>query len=289
MLAIILGLTTAVVYGFADFFGALASRRLRPVLVTGLAGWLGLALLVLVATSGLMPANFTPPAIFWGILGGLFSAFGLSCLYKALAIGPISVLSPLGAVIAGLVPTVVGATLLGENFSALGWLAIGLVLVAVVLVGFVPGKNVDRPSMTALLYGLGAGVGIGAVLICLHNAPTTSGSAAIILVRLTNGLILGGWAAVLIFRRKVLPKEFKGLGSKFWLMALATGALDATANVIFVLASRLGTLTVVSVLTSLYPLGTILLARVVLKEKLAISQTVGIALAMGASVLLALN
>jgi drug/metabolite transporter (DMT)-like permease len=289
VLAIILGFTTAVVYGFADFFGALASRKLRPVLVTGLAGWLGLALLILVATTGLMPANFTAPAIFWGILGGLFSAFGLSCLYKALALGPISVLSPLGAVVAGLVPTVVGVTFLGETFRPLGWLAIGLVLVAVVLVGFVPGKNVHRPSLPALLYGLGAGVGIGAVLICLHNAPMESGSATIILVRLANGLILGGWAAFLILTGKVSPKEFKGLGSKFWWMALATGALDATANVIFVLASRLGTLTVVSVLTALYPLGTILLARLVLKEKIAISQTVGIALAMGASVLLALN
>jgi drug/metabolite transporter (DMT)-like permease len=235
-----------------------------------------------------MPAAFTPDAILWGVIGGVFSAFGLSCLYKALAIGPISIVSPLSALVSAIVPTLVGVALLGDAFTATGWLAIGLVLVAVILVGFVPGENATKPSMSGLLYGLGAGVGIGLVLISLHNAPVISGSATIIVMRLTNGIILGGFACILMWRKKVAYAELKNLGPKLWLVTLAAGALDATANVLFVLASRLGTLTVVSVLTALYPLGTILLARFVLKEKLAISQSVGVALALGACLLLAL-
>lgn len=287
MLAIALGLATAVVYGFADFFGAIASRRLRPVLVTALAGWLGLALLIITAATGIMPANFTPPAVFWGVAGGLFSAFGLSCLYKALAIGPISILSPLSALISALVPAILGVGFLGETFTWLGWSAISLVLVAVVLVGFVKAEGAVHPSMTGLLYGAGAGLGIGVVLICLHNAPADGGSATIIVMRLMNGVLLGGFAAMQIWRGKVSGRELKNLPASLWLTALATGALDATANVIFVLASRLGSLTVVSVLTALYPLGTILLARFVLKEKLASWQVVGIGLALGACILLA--
>lgn len=287
MLAIVLGFSTAVVYGFADFFGALASRRLRPVLVTGLAGWLGLVLLSLTAVTGLMPARFTSDAILWGGIGGLFSAFGLSCLYKALSIGPISIVSPLSALVSAIVPTLVGVAMLGESFTASSWLAIALVLVAVVLVGFVPGKNVTKPSMAGLLYGIGAGIGIGVVLISLHNAPSVSGSATIIVMRFANGIILGGYATYLILSKKVALTELQNLGPKLWIITLAAGALDAAANVLFVLASRLGTLTVVSVLTALYPLGTIILARFVLKEKLAVSQSVGIVLALGACVLLA--
>ena len=288
MLAIILGLSTALVSGFADFFGAIASRRLRPVLVTGLAGWLGLIILGFAALTGLMPAVFSPNAVLWGAFGGLFSAIGLSCLYKALAIGPISIVSPLSALVSGIVPTLVGVILLGEKFTATGWAAIGLILVAVILVGFVPGKNVSTPSIAGLLYGLGAGIGIGFVLISLHNAPIESGSATIIVMRLANGLILGGFAGYLILSGKVASAELKRLSGKLWLIILAAGALDATANVLFVLASRLGTLTVVSVLTALYPLGTIVLARIFLKEKLALSQSVGVALALGACVLLAI-
>lgn len=288
MLAIFLGFSTALVYGFADFFGAMASRRLRPVLVTGLASWLGLGLLALAAVSGLMPANFSSASVFWGAFGGLFSAFGLSCLYKALALGPISILSPMSAVVSAVVPAAVGVAILGESFSPLGWLAIALILVAVVLVGFMPTSSATKPTLPGLLYGLGAGVGIGVVLICLHNAPADSGSASIIVMRLANGVILGGFALYLLLSKKVPLSELTNLNAKLWLVTLASGALDALANVLFVLASRLGTLTVVSVLTALYPLGTILLARFVLKEKLAATQAVGIALALGACVLLAL-
>jgi len=289
MLTVFLGFLTALVYGSADFFGAIASRRHRPVLVAGLAGWAGLAALLALTASGVLHANYSPASIFCGFLGGLFSAFGLACLYQALAIGPISILSPLAAVVGAILPALYGALVLGEAFSPLAWVAIALVLVAIVLVAYRPeGISAARPTLRGLAFGIGAGVGIGAVLIIIHQAPTTDGVAAITLMRAMNAGILGLVLLIQIARRKAAFRDFADISVSMWLTISATGVFDATANLLFVIASGIGSLTVVSVLTSLYPLGTILLARVVLKERLAWNQGIGIALALGASVLLTL-
>lgn len=288
MLAVVLGITTALVYGFADFFGAVASRRHRPVLVAGLAGWVGLAGLLLCTATGLFHATYSLASIQYGLLGGVFSAFGLACLYQALAIGPISILSPLAAVTGAVVPAAFGAIVLGERFGSTSWIAIALVMVAIVLVAYHPeGHSAPRPTTRGLLYGLGAGAGIGGVLVVLHLAPATDGVAAITLMRLVNASLLGAVLLAQTLRRRSGMRDFADISVRMWLTIFATGILDAAANLLFVYASGLGSLTVVSVLTSLYPLGTILLARIVLKERLAINQGVGIALALGASVLLA--
>jgi uncharacterized membrane protein len=288
MLAVIIGFATALVYGFADFFGAIASQRLRSVLVTGLAGWAGLLLLLAAVTIGGFHAEFSQPAIFWGLLGGVFSTLGLSCLYKALSIGPISIVSPLSALVGGLIPTVIGVAFLGEKFGLISWLAIVLILVAVVLVASSPQTETSKVKLQGIMYGLGAGSGIGGVLVCLHMAPARAGLAPVILMRVENGVLLGGFALLLLAIGKAKPAEFKGLSARIWMAIFATGLLDAFANVLFVVGRRLGSLTVISVLTVLYPAGTILLARIVLKEKLALRQSLGIVLALGASMLLAI-
>jgi len=288
MLAIIIGFATALVYGFADFFGAIASQRLRSVLVTGLAGWAGLLLLLAAVTIGGFHADFSQPAIFWGLLGGIFSTLGLSCLYKALSIGPISIVSPLSALVGGLIPTFIGVAFLGEKFGLVSWLAIVLILVAVVLVASSPQTETSKLKLPGILYGLGAGTGIGGVLVCLHMAPASAGLAPVILMRVENGVLLGGFALLLLAIGKAKRAEFRGLSARTWMAIFATGLLDAFANVLFVVGSRLGSLTVISVLTVLYPAGTILLARIVLKEKLALRQSLGIVLALGASMLLAI-
>ena len=289
MIAVALGIATALIYGFADFFGALASRKLRPILVTGLAGWAGLLCLLALTSVGAFHANYSSQSVQWGLVSGLFSAIGLACLYQALAIGPISILSPLAAVVGAIVPAVIGAAFLHEQLGSMSLLAVGLVLVAIVLVAYHPDPTrISRPSAKGLLFGVGAGLGISGVLVTLHLAPASDGVAAIILMRAENAAILGAVVLALLLARKTSLKDFTALGGRMWLTILATGVFDATANVLFVAASGLGGLTVVSVLTSLYPLGTILLARFVLKEKLAPSQAIGIALALGASALLAL-
>jgi drug/metabolite transporter (DMT)-like permease len=214
----------------------------------------------------------------------------MSCLYASLALGPISIVSPLSAVISAIVPAAFGLYL-GDTFSPWGYLAIVLLLIAVVLVGFVPGADVRMPTPQALLLGAAAGAGIGAVLICLDQAPEESGLTPVIMLRAVSASLLGLFLiAVLVRERgKVRASESKTGMHRFWFAVAAAGLFDSSANVFFLLASRTGSLTVVSVLTALYPLGTIILARVILKEKIARTQQVGIGLALAASAILAIT
>lgn len=302
MLTVILGFATSLVYGFADFFGAIAARRINAVLVTFLSGISGL--LFLLSLSPALGASFDQETLFWGISAGIASAFAMTCLYASLAIGPISIVSPLGAVVSAIVPAAVGFAL-GERFGWIGWIALGVILVAVVLVGFVPGEAVRLPSAKGLILGIAAGTGIGVVLICLAMAPDESGLGPVILLRSVSAGILGGLLLIRIIASKATSANTAGdadnsktfkltngkVERKFWLAVIVAGLFDSSANVFFLLAARVpdGTLTVVSVLTALYPLGTIILARLVLKERIALVQQIGIGLALGGSVLLALN
>jgi drug/metabolite transporter (DMT)-like permease len=307
MFTIALGFATSLVYGFADFFGALGSKHIKPVVVTFWSGLSGLALLL--TASIFMGADITPATILCGVIGGIASAFAMTCLYAALAIGPISILSPLSAVVMAIVPMIIGF-IQGDHFSLWGWVALATILVAVVLVGFVPGDDVRLPSMRGLLLGVGAGIGMGAVLLALAYAPKNSGLAAPAILRAVSATLLGVFMLVSLWRSRLATRPAKtaglasGLGAgagagqvltashskasaKIWLAVILTGFLDSSANLFFTIASRQGSLSVVSVLTALYPLGTIILARIFLKEKIARSQMVGIALALGASAVLA--
>ncbi len=296
MLTIALGFATSLVYGFADFFGAIASRRIKPVTVTFVSGAIGLAFLL--ALSIFVGADFSPGALFWGTAAGITSAIAMSALYASLAIGPISIVSPLSAVISAIVPSAVGFAQ-GDRFSGLGFAALGAILVAVFLVGFVPGKDARLPSLKGLVLAVVAGGGIGVVLICLDQAPSDSGLAPVILLRATAAAILGAvtlftfGAAIRKRLRTTQTEEITTASSKvpakFWYSVAVTGLFDSSANVFFILASRIGSLTVVSVLTALYPLGTIILARIFLKEKLARTQSIGVLLALAGSALLAVS
>ena len=291
MLTVILGFATSLVYGFADFFGAIAARRINAVLVTFLSGVTGL--LFLLSLTPLLGASFDSQTLFWGIAAGLASALAMTCLYASLAIGPISIVSPLGAVVSAIVPAAVGFAL-GERFGWIGWVALAVILVAVALVGFVPGDAVRLPSLKGLILGIAAGSGIGVVLICLAMAPENSGLAPVILLRAVSAGTLGLLLLIrFVFSKKNGdPKLTNGeVEPKFWIAVMVAGLFDSSANVFFLLAARVpdGTLTVVSVLTALYPLGTIILARLVLKERIALVQQIGIGLALGGSALLALN
>ena len=286
MLTIILGFATSLVYGFADFFGALGSRRINPVVVTFWSGLSGLFLLLV--TSLFMGADFSAEGIFWGVTAGVASAFAMTCLYASLAIGPISILSPLGAVVSAIVPMIVGAVE-GDRFSLWGWVALAGILVAVVLVGFVPGADVRLPSAKGLLLGLAAGAGIGLVLIALAKAPSDTGLTSVIFLRATSATLLGIFMVFSLIKakNKDASGERKPIPASLWWAVVVAGFFDSSANVFFTLASRVGSLSVVAVLTALYPLGTIILARIFLKEKIAKTQLVGILLALSASALLA--
>ena len=273
------------VYGFADFFGAIASRKLSSVLVTAVAGIVGFFfLLTMIPFFG---ATFSQAAVVAGIAAGVASAIGITALYASLAIGPISIISPFGAVLGALVPMTFGF-FIGDRFGPLGWLALALILIAVVLVGFVPGEDVRLPSAKGLALAFVAGAGIGTILIVLKFSPSDSGLASVLVMRLVsagllNLMLLATWLR-LRKRNGSSPKSI--IAGKFWWAVIAAGIFDSSANIFFTLALRSGSLSVVSVLTALYPLGTIILARLILKERIARIQMFGVLLALSGSAIL---
>ncbi|MEN9342864.1 MAG: hypothetical protein RIR24_451 [Actinomycetota bacterium] len=286
MLTVILGLATALVYGFADFFGAIASRKLSSVLVTAVAGIVGF--IFLLSMIPFFGATFSQDAVIAGIAAGIASAIGITALYASLAIGPISIISPLGAVLGAMVPLIFGF-IIGDRFGPLGWIALALILVAVVLVGFIPGADVRLPSAKGLLLAFVAGAGIGTILIVLKFSPNDSGLASVIVMRAVSAILLNllVFATWIKLRNKKVATPARSVTGKYWWAVIAAGIFDSSANIFFTLALRSGSLSVVSVLTALYPLGTIILARLILKERIGRVQMVGVLVALSGSAVLA--
>ena len=288
MLASALGLMGAFVYGGADFLGGLASRRLSPFAVTGVAAGSGLLLLLLVYP--FVGGAWSAEAVLWGSLSGISGAAGISLLYACLAIGPMSILSPLTAIVSAIVPLTVGLVR-GATFQPIGYVALALALVAVLLVGFVPEKTAVRPSLRGILMAIGSGAMIGAFLVLIDLTPDDSGLVPLFFNRAVNGSIMAVIVviALVIARRRpdAATRSRPGLRGALTL-ALCCGLVDAVANTLLLLGLRLGELAVMSVLTALYPAGTIVLAAVVLKERIATAQIVGLVLAIAAAAMLAL-
>ncbi|MBF4634847.1 DMT family transporter [Agreia pratensis] len=296
MLVTALGLVGAFVYGSADFLGGLASKRLSPFAVTGIAAFSGLV--VLLAVYPLVGGEWSADAAFWGSISGLSGAIGISLLYACLAIGPMSILSPLTAVVSAVVPLAVGLSR-GDALKPVGYVALALALIAVVLVGFVPEKGAVRPTLRGVLMAIGSGATIGIFLVAIDIAPADSGLVPLMFNRAVNGIIM---VAIVVTTLAVARRRSDaaarppaasdaparaGLRTAL-LLALACGVADAAANGLILTGLRLGELSVMSVLVALYPAGTIVLAALVLKERIAHLQIVGLVLAIAAAGMLSL-
>jgi drug/metabolite transporter (DMT)-like permease len=185
----------------------------------------------------------------------------------------------------------------GDTLGPLGYAGLAVALVAVVLVGFVPGEGSVRPSARGLTYAVGSGLGIGAMIVLLDQAGDDSGVLPLLANRVANASIT--WTVVLALvlvalragrpARSALTARTGGPGRRAWVLAIACGLTDTTANVLLLEALRSGELAVVGALTALYPAGTILLAAIVLRERIAAVQWVGLALALTAGALLAVG
>jgi drug/metabolite transporter (DMT)-like permease len=292
MLTAVFGLTGAVIFGAADFLGGLASRRISALRVTALSAATGLVVL-LIATV-FVGGTWSSGAILWGALSGVSGALAISLLYASLAIGPMSILSPLTAVLGAIVPMTWGL-ISGDRFAPIGYAALALALVAVVLVGFVPEKGAVRPSVRGLLFASGSGIMIGAFMIFIHQAPNDSGLIPLVMNRAANSSIMFATIGILVWvrgRRTAGPSSgIEHTGAR-WLpglpLALACGVVDAVGNTLLLIGLRLGDLSVMSVLTAMYPAGTIILAAIVLKERIAPVQWTGLVLAIAAAGMLAI-
>lgn len=187
MFPAVLALSGALVYGAADFLGGLAARGLRSIVVTAVAAATGLVLLALAYP--VIGGAWLPADIAWGVLSGITGAVAIMLLYACLAIGPMTVLSPLTAVVSAVAPILWGLVVEGETLSWIGYAGLGIALVAVVLVAFVPGEKVVRPSVRGLLYAVGAGLAIGAFLIVIDQTSDESGLVPLIVNRSVSTLI----------------------------------------------------------------------------------------------------
>ncbi|MEU9591558.1 EamA family transporter [Streptomyces sp. NPDC048219] len=278
MIALLLALGSSLAYGCADFLGGLGARKahvLRTVVVAAPA-----SLAVELLLWPLLGATFSAGALGWGAASGVASAAAFALLYRTLAIGPMNVLSPVTALVSAMLPVAVGL-LQGEHLGLAGLLGLPLALVAVVLVSAGQRDGAARPSRTALLSAFGAGAAIALQLVFLHQAPSDSGVAPLVVGRAVSTAVTLA-AAGLMFRRL-------GTEKPAYAVSAAAGVLDSVANLLFLLAARSGDLAVVAVITALYPAGTVLLARGVLAERVHRGQLVGLGTAAVAVSLLALT
>lgn len=308
MITVLLGLGGALVYGFADFLGGLASRRVRPVTVAAAAAAVGVV--PLLAGLALAGGRFSSTGTLWGAVGGLAGALGVLLLYAALAIGPMSVLSPVTAVFAAVLPVVV-AVVRGTVLSPLAAGALVVAVVAVVLVASVRDPGGARVTVRGLVLAAVAGCGFGGIVLAFNETPSDSGIAPLLVARVLQAVLLGAAAAVsaVVVRSggaadpvtSADPTGSAGppgrwlrpaVGRRLVWVVVGCGVFDALANVCIQAGLHSSddpaTLPVISVLNALYPIGTVVLAGVVLRERLTALQGAGIVLALGASVTLAL-
>jgi drug/metabolite transporter (DMT)-like permease len=304
MLTVALALAGALVYGVADFLGGFASRRARAVTV---AAWAAVAGLVPLGIGlAVFGGTFSSGAILWGTVAGVSGSIGVLLLYAALAVGPMSVLSPLTAVVAAAVPVL--ATLLsGTALSPLKIASLVVALVSVILVSTSREKSSQPLTRRGLLAALIAGCGFGGLVIAYDQAPV-AGMATLLIARLIQVLLMLLAACVVFIwirrARAGLPDEQLAIRSqrsqssprqrwRFAALVVTCGILDAGANVLIQTALQATdsptSLAIVGVLNSLYPLGTVLLAWVILRERLIRMQILGLALALAASAGLALS
>jgi drug/metabolite transporter (DMT)-like permease len=274
-MAIVLGLAAALTYGAGDFVGGLVSRRaplFSVVLLSQIAG----TILLVAALPFFVDSRPTGSALAWGAASGAAGATGVLFLYKGLAIGRMSIVAPITSVEAAIVPVFWGLAT-GERPSAIALAGVGVALLAVVLVaGFEPSAaGREAAAVRALAPGvpeaLVAGLAFGLFFILLDGAGDDTGLWPLVGGRTASLTVL----CVLV----LLRRERIGAAPGTRLPILAAGVLDVAANLLYLLSTREGLLTIVAVLTSLYPASTILLARIVLGERMRRLQIGGLALA----------
>jgi len=276
--SLLLALASSLAYGAADFLGGFAARGAHVLRVVAIAAPASLVVELLLWPA--IGAEFSSGAVAWGAASGVASAVSFALLYRTLAIGPMSVLSPVTALVSAVLPVGVGLVG-GESVGALALCGIPIALVAVVVVSGGWESRGTRASGAALGLAFAAGAAIAAQLICLDQAPSDSGVAPLLVGRaVSSAVILGAVVAM----RGHLGDERPSFP-----IAVAAGALDSLANLAFLLAVREGDLAVVAVITALYPAGTVILARMVLSERIGRTQLAGLALAAVAVSLLAVG
>ena len=282
----LLAIGSAVLYGAADFTGGLTTRRAGTIPVVLLSQAAGLILLVLILP--LLPrASPARADLLWGAAAGLTGGVGVALLYHALAIGTMAVVAPTTAVCAVAIPVVV-SVLLGERPVPLAVAGIALGLASIVLVSLQQGgtqpqrgePGLPRSRQSGVGTALAAGIAIGLFLLSLAQAGSDAGMWPLVVSR-TVSVTLFAVMAIAGGQSIRMPARITEL-------VVLAGVMDMLANALYLLATRHGPLSIVVTLSSLYPASTVLLARIVLGERLRTWQVTGVGCAL-AAVLLIVN
>ena len=280
-MVVIFALAAAVLYGSADFLGGAASRRASAIAVLSVTAPFGelIVLTVALAAGGPLRAE----GLWWGMAGGAAGGAALIVFYAGLAAAPMSVVAPVSALVSTVLP--VGVAVAQGERPGPPVVAGGVIcLIAITLVsmdGGGKGRGGRHGGRAGLLYGFLAGVGFGLFFLFMRNAAASGVFWPAGVSRLAGAAIALAAAAV----TRTRPVWWRP-DRRAFVMALASGAFDATANVCYVLAIRAGLFGLAVVITSLYPGVTVLLARVTLGERMRSVQRAGLALAAIGVVLL---
>src|SRR5262245_9731943 len=271
-MAVALGVLVALAWGSADFLGGFTSQRVHTVTVLLVSQTFGLAAAIVLV----LALRDSPPDLHVFVLSAIAGVVGvgaLALLFRGLAAGRMSVVAPLSAVGGGVLPVAWGL-LRGEQPTALALVGVGLALIAVVIVG--RGAEHDPvpsiPPTQELALGIASGIGFGVVLILFSESATDSGMWPVLIARCAAVPVLAVVALALgcfvpVPRADVAPIAGSGL-------------FDVGANAIVLLAVRRGLLSLVAPVAALYPATTVMLARVVLNERIGRQRAGGLALGL---------
>jgi len=292
VLAIVLALASAIGYGASDFAAGLASRSAPVIQITLLASAIS-GLFVAAALPFAASPGPTATALAWGFVAGIGGTLGAFALYLGFRHAAFSVAGPLSAVAsAGF--SVLAGLLFGERPTPLALTGIVLALPAIVGVSASAAAEVEAEAETppqeaaaagrpaaGVIYGLVAGAFFALLFIGLDRAGSGSGLWPV------AAAAAGELAAALV--AAVAVRSFRLCGGRARLLAVITGVAGAAGTILFFLATHQGFLAVTAVLTSLYPAATIVLARVMLGERLTALRLVGLVLAGACVALIALG
>ncbi len=261
---------SALMYGAGDFCGGLGTRKSSIFSVLVISQLIG-ALMAVGASLILRESLPGGWDLAWGSVAGVCGTVGLAALYTALATTLVAVASPVAAVTGAVIPVLFGLAL-GERPGVFSWIGIALAIPAIALLTSGPaGARKEGLVRRAALLGAAAGLGFGLFFIAISRTSHGSGLWPLVSARLSTILIVVFMA---ILRRRSLRPE-GGLP-----IILLSGVLDMGANIAFLMAARTGMLSTVTVVCSLYPGPTVLLACLVLRERLTAARVAGLALAL---------
>jgi drug/metabolite transporter (DMT)-like permease len=276
LIGVALALGAAWFYGSADFYGGLAARRITAYQVMVISALIGV---ITMAALGVLWAEPWPTVTMmsWAAAGGAIGSLGLIALYRGLVTGNAAVVSPVSGVIGAAIPVVFGALTAGLP----GALRLAGFAVAVPGIWMVTlSSNPDRSGPNnGFQLGILAGISFGLYFICIAHIGGGAVFGPLAVSKVSAGLL----ALSLVVAMRVRVPSFRGNPA-----AILAGVLDPAANALFLVSSSYTRLDAAAVLASLYPIGTVLLSRLVLKEHITRLQWTGVALCMTAIALITL-